>query len=412
MKKKALIFKLIALSFSLILGLVVCELVVRIIRPDLRELAQVSYQRDSYRIFANSPNETQKRMHPDTGVEHPVLTNSLGMRQHRNFEAKKADGVTRIGVFGDSFTENVRMEAPYSFSEPLEYLLARAGNHVEVMNFAVDGYGTDQMYLQHRYDTEDLDLDIIVYLCCHNDPIDIYTNKLFKLTDEGGIEYAPEKKGGLWVKFVQRLALTYLIMQARSDSDQQLLADVYGRDKNQDKKDAQRLKREVHDTGISRFSKSEAGSTALKLYAATLREWRELAEERGQEFVVVLLPRLHSLHDPIRKAIEADGAPLIDLAELISAENHMSSSLFFENDNHWNEEGNQYAAAHMFQQLSKRIGGNYADDEDFIRTVLSQYYGVFGKEPVSEVWMDPGAPPLSEDDAAKLRNTYLELELK
>ena len=119
MKRKALIFKLIALSFSLILGLLVCELVVRIIRPDLRELAQVSYQRDSYRIFANAPNETHKRMHPDTGVEHAVLTNSLGMRQHRNFEIQKADGVTRIGVFGDSFTENVRMEAPYSFSEPL-----------------------------------------------------------------------------------------------------------------------------------------------------------------------------------------------------------------------------------------------------------------------------------------------------
>lgn len=93
-----------------------------------------------------------EREHPDSGRKHPVIHNNLALRQQRDFStADLAHGVN-IGFFGDSFTENVRMEAPYMFQEVLDYLLnVRLDNPVRfnVLNFGGDGYGTDQCYLYY-----------------------------------------------------------------------------------------------------------------------------------------------------------------------------------------------------------------------------------------------------------------------
>ena len=53
--------------------------------------------------------------HPDTGVRHAVIHNNLALRQHRDFSEDDLVGAINVGVFGDSYTENLRLPSPYSF---------------------------------------------------------------------------------------------------------------------------------------------------------------------------------------------------------------------------------------------------------------------------------------------------------
>lgn len=407
--RKLLVFKLIAIGLALGIGLIVAEVAIRIIRPDLAELASSSYQADAYRIYSNPVSHREEIQHPDTGKKHLVITNSLGLRQHREFDRTKPDGVFRIGVFGDSFTENIRMPVAYSFTEPLQYLFERAGHNVEVLNFGTDGYGTDQMLLQYLNDGVPLGLDMVVYICCHNDPLDIYANRLYQIDESGTLNYVPERKKRPWVGLVRKFALTYLIIQATARQPE--IGEAYGRNAKQDKSEAKEREQSIHKSGVREFGQTDRGKESLRLFGAVLDEWENEAKDRDQDFVVALLPRRKALRDGVRNAIVEQGAPLIDLAEIVSAEREDLAPLTFKNDAHWNEEGNKYGAVHLFKALAKRAEFEYGGDA-FIHSTLSEYYGAFGREPIGDEWLDPAAAEPISDFAAKLKWKYLELESK
>jgi hypothetical protein len=72
--------------------------------------------------------------------------NSLGMRDPDEYSDLPEDGVTRIAIFGDSFTYGFEVEREQSYP----YLLEKMESGTEVLNFGVPGYGTDQAYLTYR----------------------------------------------------------------------------------------------------------------------------------------------------------------------------------------------------------------------------------------------------------------------
>lgn len=72
-----------------------------------------------------------------------VRTNSVGMRASRNYAAAPPAGVSRLLLFGDSFTAGEGVDNEERFSDLLERLL----EGVEVLNFGLDGSGTDQHLL-------------------------------------------------------------------------------------------------------------------------------------------------------------------------------------------------------------------------------------------------------------------------
>ena len=119
-RSKAWIFKALLLLFSLLLVLAVCEVGLRILKPELGELVNSEKQSDSYRIFANPISDWKLKTDPDAKTEHLAIYNKFGSRQHREFSITKPEGTTRIALCGDSFTVNSRMPVPYSFSETLD----------------------------------------------------------------------------------------------------------------------------------------------------------------------------------------------------------------------------------------------------------------------------------------------------
>ncbi len=87
-----------------------------------------------------------------------IRTNQFGLRGIHPASLKKPLNTVRLGVFGDSqtFAETVNDDETYSS------ILNRELNSVEVLNFGVRGYGTDQMLLYLKRDAAQYDLDVIV----------------------------------------------------------------------------------------------------------------------------------------------------------------------------------------------------------------------------------------------------------
>lgn len=88
---------------------------------------------DEDRLYVRVPNTFRYYAHPDTGARHPVIYNDFGSRQHRRFDVESLKHAQNVAFFGDSYTENIRMEAQYSFTEVLDFLLNFAGREDGIM---------------------------------------------------------------------------------------------------------------------------------------------------------------------------------------------------------------------------------------------------------------------------------------
>ena len=172
------------LLVSCLAGLLLCEASLRLFYPKYAPLAEARARFDTMRIWARIPNDRASHLHPDTGSMHTLHHNNLALRQHRNFSPADLTAVN-VGVFGDSFVENRGIDAPYSLTEPLDYLLNQRGQRFNVLNFGVAGYGTGQSLLHYEHFRYAEDLAYVFYVYYENDLAEIVRTALFD-PDEAG----------------------------------------------------------------------------------------------------------------------------------------------------------------------------------------------------------------------------------
>lgn len=72
--------------------------------------------------------------------------NRQGIRADREFAARPAPGTLRVAAFGDSFTHGSEVPNGFTWTDVLD----AADPRLEVLNFGVPGYGTDQALLRFR----------------------------------------------------------------------------------------------------------------------------------------------------------------------------------------------------------------------------------------------------------------------
>jgi hypothetical protein len=76
--------------------------------------------------------------------------NAHSIRSPVEYTSVPANGIIRIGLFGDSFVHGEEVPFEETFGYFLERQLRAAGFNVEVLNFGVAGYGFDQAFLRWR----------------------------------------------------------------------------------------------------------------------------------------------------------------------------------------------------------------------------------------------------------------------
>ena len=390
-------FKRILANTGLILAsvfgaVVACELLLRFAFPKYEQLVAPVHRMSS----------SQRSMrHPDTGKYHSVRYNNLAkrLRRHRDILAstrQKAEGEVHVGFFGDSFLANTLLPVQYSFTEPLDYLLNAAGrDRFNVLNFGVDGYGTEQSYLNYLDFTEadHVDhLDYVFYLFCFNDIRDISNTDVFDV--HGKLTNEKENRVHFLLRPLFKFHVAYLAL-------------------------------DICERLSMSFDFLNAGQEeAFSIFATVLRRWKVAVESAGGAFYVVLLPmdaeargRWQNDFLKARRVIEQNvRAQTVDL--LACAEeripNFQYQSIKFRNDPHWNEAGNMLAAQCLYRFIESGMKLP-RETEAVLADRLRIYYSAFrndgGQLPLAVEKFDAQSP-VDIEVLTDIRRKYLELDLR
>ena len=370
MRKRGLAARFGLAAASLLLALLLCEAALRVFFPKYHGVAAGQLQPDDMRIFAPRPNTRDWWAHPDTRRRHPFHTNNLGLRQHRDFSESDIVAATAVGVFGDSFVRMATLDAPYVFTEPLDYLLNLDGDFT-VLNFGVGGYGPAQSYFAYRSFPNKDDLDYVLFAYFGgNDLIDLFWNRLFDLDHGGQLRQREARGSAWWVPFASKLHLTYLALDATGSLASHVAS----------------LREELHDDFRLLSSHEDIPEDllddVLDVFGQLIGHWREEVEESGGKFHVVLLPTQPDF-PRVRPLLEQAGVSVIDLNACYERRDQghrsrawLESPYRFENDMHWNELGNRLAAACIADRL-RREAGLPAMAEGARDAALAEYYAAF-----------------------------------
>ena len=374
---------------SCAVGLLLCELSLRLFYPKYRALAEAPFRRDESRIWARAPNARNWWVHPDTRLLHALHHNNFALRQHRNFSAADLASATNVGFFGDSFVENVRLDAPYSFTEPLDYLLNQGPERFNVLNFGVEAYGPGQSFLRYEHFRYADDLDHVFFVYCSNDLHDLHSNGLFDLDEAGRLARNEAMRSSWWTRFVSELHVSYLMLDV---SEQSFFLDPEN----------------VVPGRRWRLRADPLGDHVVAILRRLMRRWKREVERNGGEFTAVLLPDFPV--DPrIAALLEEEDVEVVDLYDCfrahdegVTGDDWRQSPYRFRRDGHWNENGNRLAAVCLLRFLEEkwRLPGV---SDDALQETLHRYYSAFGG------WTPPGRPgegAASPRTAAGVRAKY------
>ena len=343
---------------SCLAGLLLCEAGLRLLHPRYGHLAEAPFVRDLNLSFARKPNRCNFHRHPDTRALLPLCHNSLGLRQHREFSAADLASSVNIGFFGDSWVENINMEAQFSFTEPLDYLLNLGGEGAfNVLNFGVNGYGTSQSLLRYELWDHRESLDHVFYVYYENDPSDDLASDLFRLDDAGRLtkgEAVPSR-----FALLSKLHLSYLVLNT---------AEWLGR---------RHERREGHDAAYG------IPPNAFALFRQLLRRFKEAAESSGASFHIMWQPMESYDFPGVAAIVGEEGVATLSLRHCFGERDpaHLRtpwlvSPYKFKRNNHWNEAGNRLAAVCLHRFLEGWLGLPRLSEEE-VAQALNLYYSAF-----------------------------------
>ena len=383
---------------SLLAVLLLGETALRLVHPKYEHLAQATWVRAA-EGFMRDPGHRRSRRHPDTGERHEILLNSLGLRQHRDFTAAALQSAVNIGVFGDSFIDNMNMAAEFSFSEPLDYLLnveregpATEGNarpSFNVLNFGHGGWGTAESMLRYEQSGLRGRVDHVYYFYTANDVVENVTWALakgegyrrpwrFRLDDGGQLEKVEAGFGRAFASaLLSKLHLSYLALDATS----------------------------VFSARLG-WLYSDPPPGALPVFRQLLRRFKDGVEGDGASFRLVWLPHREQ-PDDVAAIVAEEGVASVSLMDCFAEHDpaHLRtpwgrSPYRFKNDPHWNEAGNRLAAMCLNRFLERQLGLPALSDEA-VESALGRYYAAFEAPPAA------GRP--ADLAAAAIRTRYAPL---
>jgi hypothetical protein len=135
----------------------------------------------------NIPHAVYWHHTPEVDVEYRI--NGQGMRADHDFALHKPAGTCRIALFGDSLLMGYELDLRDTFATRLEATLRARGYRVEVLNFAVSGFGTAEMLRTYEAYARQFDPDIVMFSWHVTDADDNVRSQLFRLRD-GKLESA------------------------------------------------------------------------------------------------------------------------------------------------------------------------------------------------------------------------------
>ena len=342
---------------AVVLALAIAEMTLRV-SGMYEELATAALVPSKESVFKRPASIDQHRTHPDLQYKVLIRYDSSSVRNHSSRETSEKDGI--IGVFGDSFTENIRVQDRFTFTSILDSLTT---SEYSVVNFGVDAYGLEQSYLRYK-ENKDLNFRRVVYMMYGNDLSDLYENNIAYFDGER-ILFRVQQSPNLWRRTAGQLRLTYLILNGYYQA-KALVEPAFGSarvaldsywDRSADGARAawreQRQRRRMEGIGhhmLRDFLGNSPSVRALeygRLYREILSQWRREVEASGAKFTIVVHPEKGTTRLAEKMRLK-DSFDVIRLADYLPE----FEDIKFENDGHWNEVGNIMAAKNLAEHPS------------------------------------------------------------
>jgi hypothetical protein len=231
-----------------------------------------------------------------------VRINGQGMRDDREIQVKKPEGVYRVAVLGDSYAEALQVDGAKTFWRLLETKLMQCGygggKRIEVLNFGVSWYSTAQEFitLKTRVAPYQPDLVLLAFLS-GNDVRDNakeiagpYPRPYFALADGRLVEDKSFREH--WI-FKLKSSWPWQVVQAASDYSR--LIQLVNKVKNVAGQplSAPRAEGGVEEIGLDDHiylsHPPQVWERAWRLTEALVSEVRREAERQGARFLLVTL---------------------------------------------------------------------------------------------------------------------------
>ncbi len=299
-------------------------------------------------VWERPKSRTQYIKHPDLGNDIKIVFDANGLKN-----SGEAKNNYLVGFFGDSFTENRRVEEDFTFSKILNNISTKEN----FANFGVDGFGLEQSVQRWINFSESIDLKHVVYVFCSNDLRNTYEIQLFSESSlnknifENQIYEDSKKISNKIVRSLGRLRITYLTRTAYY----KVVGKVEEINEFGDRfpikfeflsnSQPKEFRDEYAGMLITDFLSTDPSDETLfyvNKFKKIINLWKNSLHERGIEFHVAILPR-----DLERKMSEKLFDRNINLIYLKKTEEYSLTKDFsttFKNDGHWNELGNLAAS--------------------------------------------------------------------
>lgn len=303
-------------------------------------------------------------------------TNSRGLRGKREYALQPPPGVLRVAAFGDSFVFATEVGDDDVWSRQAERMEPR----VEVLNYGVGGYGTDQALLLYRRRGQELAPQVVVlgfpevdlprnvnryrrFLGRHDLPL---FKPRFELDPQGDLRLIanpfPGEEGARRVFEDPRLAL-------EAGAHDELFEPLVWRNPLYDHSRLVRLASTVASRvwhsrlRADRFYRGDEmnrDSQAFAVLVAIVRAFAREVENAGDTFLFMILPIHHrDLSDGARRSyaplVEAlPGITILDLADALRADPELGPAGLFEAGGHYSPAANRVAGRALVELLRAR----------------------------------------------------------
>ena len=130
-------------------------------------------------VRGNIPHSHYWHHTPEVDVEYRI--NGQGLRADQEYPLQKSPGTCRIALFGDSFFFGLESDYKNTFGALLERRLREEKFNVEVLNFAVGGFGTAEMLQTYEQFGLKFDPDLVIFSWEASDFNDNVRSDLYRL---------------------------------------------------------------------------------------------------------------------------------------------------------------------------------------------------------------------------------------
>ena len=369
--------RLLLVTFSVFLGLLGCELAVRLVRPQTVMLIpneMYALEDESYGLLPGFEGTITNR----TEYDHEVSVNSVGLRGP---EVESVGDALRVLALGDSFTFGIGVEDEETFVFQLADLFDATGQRAVAFNAGVPGYGVPDSVDRLARHIESLEPDLVVLALFTGN--DLQEAAQPDAGVRGGLILRGDQVKSAGLKdWLYRHSHLYVLLKSAVPS--QALEAMRAR---LGMSESRRTRRLLHELEIYRLpAGGSLGEQGREATDQALERLVDLAGTHDTAVAAIIIPSLAqidaerwdlSLRElgldsgefevdlPTRilsEVLADNGIPTLDLSDGMRSAQRGSEPPYFVVDRHWTPAGHRLAAEQLKSFLEKE-GLLYAGDD-------------------------------------------------